>query len=62
MADYVIVSGRLRGFKPGDVVSDADLLAAGIIPAKNLVLGSIKEKQNTKASRKYAKPIEEETE
>ena len=60
MADYLVVSSRLKAFTPGEVVSDLDLMAAGIVPVKSLAIGAIVEvKQNTKPSKKYAKPIEE---
>lgn len=60
MADYLVVSSRLKAFTPGETVSDLDLLAAGIVAIKGLAIGAIIEvKQNPKASKKYAKPNEE---
>jgi hypothetical protein len=60
MAEYLVVSSRLKAFAPGEVVSDLDLLAAGIVAVKSLAVGAIVEvKQNPKTSKKYAKPIEE---
>ncbi len=60
MADYLVVSSRLKAFTPGEVVSDLDLIAAGIVAVKSLAIGAIVEvKQNPKQSKKYAKPIEE---
>ena len=60
MADYLVVSSRLKAFTPGEVVSDLDLMAAGIVALKSLAIGAIVEvKQNPKPSKKYAKPIEE---
>ena len=60
MADYLVVSSRLKAFTPGEVVSDLDLIAAGIVAVKSLAIGAIVEvKQNPKLSKKYAKPIEE---
>jgi hypothetical protein len=60
MADYLVVSSRLKAFTPGEVVSDLDLMAAGIVAVKSLAIGAIVEiKQNQKLSKKYAKPIEE---
>lgn len=60
MVEYLVVSSRLKAFTPGETVSDLDLLAAGIVAVKSLAIGAIIEiKQNPKASKKYAKPIEE---
>ena len=60
MAEYLVVSSRLKAFAPGEVVSDLDLLAAGIVAVKSVAIGAIVEvKQNPKASKKYAKHIEE---
>lgn len=60
MADYLVVSSRLKAFTPGEVVSDLDLMAAGIVAVKSLAIGAIVEvKQNPKPPKKYAKPIEE---
>ena len=59
MTDYLVVSSRLKAFTPGEVVSDLDLMAAGIVPVKSLAIGAIVEvKQNPKPFKKYAKPIE----
>jgi hypothetical protein len=63
MATYVVISSRLKAFTPGQIVTDEDLIAVGVEPLKSLAIGAIaQEVKNTKASRKYAKTITEETE
>lgn len=63
MSNYVVISSRLKAFKPGQIVTDEDLIAVGVEPLKSLAIGAIsQEPKNTKASRKYAKTITEETE
>jgi hypothetical protein len=63
MANYVVISSRLKAFTPGQIVNDDDLIAVGVEPLKSLAIGAIaQETKNTKASRKYAKTITEETE
>ena len=63
MASYVVISSRLKAFNPGQIVTDEDLIAVGVEPLKSLAIGAItQEPKNTKASRKYAKTITEETE
>ena len=63
MANYVVVSSRLKAFTPGQIVTDEDLAAVGGEPLKSVAIGAIiEEPKNTKASKKYAKTITEETE
>ena len=63
MANYVVVSSRLKAFTPGQIVTDEDLVAVGVEPLKSLAIGAITQQlKNTKASKKYAKTITEETE
>lgn len=63
MSNYVVISSRLKAFTPGQIVTDEDLIAVGVEPLKSLAIGAIsQEPKNTKASRKYAKTITEETE
>ena len=63
MANYVVVSSRLKAFTVGQIVTDEDLIAVGVEPLKSLAIGAItQETKNIKPSRKYAKTIREETE
>lgn len=63
MANYVVVSSRLKAFTVGQIVTDEDLIAVGVEPLKSLAIGAItQETKNIKLSRKYAKTIREETE
>ena len=63
MTSYRVISSRLYAFKPGDIVTDLDLIASGVSVAKSLTIGAIMEEvRSTKASKKYDKTINDETE
>ena len=50
MANYVVISSRLKAFTPGQIVTDEDLIAVGVEPLKSLAIGAIaQETKNTKA-------------
>ena len=63
MTSYRVISSRLYAFKPGDIVTDLDLIDAGVSVAKSLTIGAILEQvKHTKAPKKYDKTINDETE
>ena len=63
MTSYQVISSRLYAFKPGDIVTDLDLIDAGVSVAKSLTIGAIMEEvRSTKALKKYDKTINDETE
>lgn len=62
MAKYQIISSRLAGFTPGQIVTDEELALWGVDIGKSLTIATIKIFDDTKTIRKYAKTKEEETE
>ena len=60
MTAYKVISSRLYTLKPGDIVTDLDLVELGVSVAKSLAIGAIVEQiKSTKTRSKYDKTIEE---
>ena len=60
MTAYKVISSRLYTLKPGDIVTDLDLVELGVSVSKSLAIGAIVEQiKSTKTRSKYDKTIEE---
>ncbi len=60
MTAYKVISSRLYTLKPGDIVTDLDLVELGVSVSKSLAIGAIVEQtKSTKTRSKYDKTVEE---